>query len=130
LIIDYTNKPQNKVIHQETENDDHFFVTIEKQANAQFHTLMKTHYPIITKRGTVIEYHWPVKPWHYAWCKICKEKDQILRFQLVESFRILHVNSFFDWKKQTLRKYWQVYDGETDQIHIHTQDRKPQMEVA
>lgn len=85
--------------------------------------MMKTHYDIISK-GAIIEYYWPVHPHNYAWCKQCQEKGQVIRFQLIERFRILHANSFFHWRKQTIRKFWAVFDGDTEERHVHTQDRR------
>jgi hypothetical protein len=105
-------------------NNYDFFAAIEKQANAQFQTMLKIYYDIIIKKGAVVEYFWPVKPHNYTWCKYCDKKEQIIVFQLIERYRILHGNSFFHWRKQTLRKYWGVFDEDTGLKHVHTQDKR------
>jgi hypothetical protein len=94
---DFYRKTCNYCTSDSNNNSNYdFFTAIEKQANAQFQTLMKTHYPIISK-SAVIEHYWPVKPHNYSWCRYCDKKEQIIVFQFVERFRILHTNSFFQF---------------------------------
>jgi hypothetical protein len=59
------------------------------------------------------------KPEHYVWCKDCIEKGKIIRYQLVEIFKIQKPHSFFEWKKQTLRMFWAVFDEDTWTKHEH-----------
>ena len=87
----------------------------------------------IIAKGVIIEYTWPAKAHNFTWCKLCHEKGQIIRFQLVEEFRILHANSFFHWRKQTLRKlskkfkcfYCEECFSSNDERRYHRQQYHP-----
>jgi hypothetical protein len=111
--------------------DIDFFSLLEKQARARFRALIANPvFHSIIEGGAVIEYTYPARPHNFAWCRICDDKEQVIRFQLIECFRILHINSFFHWRKQVLRRYWMIFDADTDIKHVHTQNRAQQKTEA
>ncbi len=106
IVQDNYNTGNNKAFREKTCNSSSvpviaiivimifFAAIVEKQARASFRTMFQNLHSIIAK-GVIIEYTWPAKAHNFTWCKLCHEKGQIIRFQLVEEFRILHANSFF-----------------------------------
>jgi hypothetical protein len=53
------------------------------------------------------------KPHNYAWCRYCRQKGKVIRFQLFEIFRIIHPDSFFYWRKETIRTKKLAFDEDT-----------------
>jgi hypothetical protein len=73
----------------------------------------------IIRSDTIMVLAYPTKPHNYTWCKYCTEKGKIIRFQFFEVFRVVHIDSFLHWKKETLRKFWGIFDDDTWEKHEH-----------
>lgn len=91
---------------------------LRQQQQQQHFTIADKPY---IKSNTILVLAYPTKPHNYVWCndKYCIKKSKIIRFQLFEVFKIVNVDSFFFWRKQTLRKFWKVFDEDSWDQHQH-----------
>jgi hypothetical protein len=112
-----TNKRIVDKIHNYS-NKSTFSSESEEQGTGHFR-ITGTPWDSIIKRDTVLVQCHASKPDSYSWCKYCREKGKVIRFQLFEAFKIVNMNSIFDWKKITLRKRWIAFDEDTWNIHRH-----------
>jgi hypothetical protein len=130
MIIDlYTYKAEDKLFQQQQQQQ----LYDQQQRHASSLVIKELINAGAITSKTVIEIAYPTRPHNYTWCKYC---GKIIRFQLFETYRIVHPKSFlnFYWHKETIRKQWRAFDVDlgkdydngidTDQSwepHIHTQ---------
>jgi hypothetical protein len=96
------------------------YIDLTERKELQQHHFTIADKPYINS-NTILVLAYPTKAHNYTWCndKYCSKRERIIRFQLFEVFKIAHVNSLFYWRKQTLRKFWKVFDEDSWDLHQH-----------